>query len=105
MFGTIFTDDTIRDNAQKAIANGDISAHFILAALDGQSWLDKLSMMSAIKESGLLDMLIPPITSYTMKQEANGGLPPQNDTGRPKIEMTEISEAKEKSVDAGLSGV
>lgn len=73
MFGTIFTDDKIRENAQKALANGDTSAHFILAALDGQSWLDKLSMMHCISESGMLDMLIPPITSYTMKQDTNGG--------------------------------
>lgn len=105
MFGTIFTDDTIRDNAQKAIANGDISAHFVLSALDGQSWLDKLAMMSAIKESGLLDLLTPPQTSYT--QSAKGGATesePKSDTGgRPKAVTTEISEAKEKSVDAGNS--
>lgn len=105
MFGTIFTDDKIRENAQKAIANGDISAHFILAALDGQSWLDKLSMMNAVKESGLLDLLIPPITSYTMKQDQNGGLPPQNDTGRPKESVDDMSEDKEKRIDAELSDV
>ena len=109
MFGTIFTDDTIRDNAQKAIANGDISAHFVLAALDGQSWLDKLSMMSAIKESGLLEMLTPPQTSYTQSAKSGAGdsqpMAKDGSDGRPKIETTEISEAKEKSVDAGLSDV
>ena len=107
MFGTIFTDDTIRDNAQKAIANGDISAHFILAALDDQSWLDKLSMMTAIKESGLLELLTPPQTSYT--QSAKSGTTesePKSDTGgRPKTEITEMSESKEKYIDAGLSEV
>lgn len=102
MFGTIYTDDTIRDNAVKAIANGDISAHFVLAALDGGSWIDKISQMRAIKESGMLDMLIPPVTSYTMKQEMNGGLPPQStEGGRPKEETSDMSDAKEKAVDAG----
>lgn len=92
MFGTIFNEKTLRDNAQKAIANGDISQHFILAALDNQSWLEKITMMKAIQKSGMLDMLIPPITSYTMKQEYSG-LPPQ--AGRPETE--EITESKEKS--------
>lgn len=100
MFGTIFTDDKIRENAQKALANGDTSAHFILAALDGQSWLDKLSMMHCISESGMLDMLIPPITSYTMKQDTNGGLPPQNGRPRKTIEEVGAGEAGESTEDA-----
>ena len=96
MFGSIYTDDETRKNAQAAIANGDISAHYILAALDGQSITDKISMMNTVKESGILDMLIPPVTSYTMKQEQNGGLPPQ--AGRPQNEK--VTEGNEKSIDA-----
>lgn len=99
-FGSIYTEEAIRKNALSAIANGDISAHFILAALDGQSWLDKLSMMSAIKESGMLDSLIPPVTSYTMKQDTNGGLSPQ--AGRPQNEG--ITDGNEKSADSGKGG-
>ncbi|MBR5285445.1 MAG: hypothetical protein IKU30_00965 [Clostridia bacterium] len=101
MFGDIFSDGDTRDVAYKAISNGDISSHFILSALDDESWLDKLAMMETIKESGLLDMLIPPITSYTMKQDTNGGLPPQS--GRPKT--TDMSESKETSIDQGFSEV
>ena len=96
MFGSIYTDDETRKNAQAAIANGDISAHYILAALDTQSITDKISMMNVVKESGILDMLIPPVTSYTMKQEQNGGLPPQ--AGRPQNEK--VTEGNEKSIDA-----
>lgn len=96
-FGTIYTEEAIRKNALSAIANGDISAHFILAALDNQSIMDKLTMMYVVKESGMLDMLIPPITSYTMKQDVNGGLPPQ--AGRPKSE--DVTEGNEKSIDSG----
>lgn len=105
MFGTIFTDDKIRENAEKALANGDISAHFILSALDGQSWLDKLAMMSAIKESGLLELLTPPQTSYTQsaKSTTTESKSKSDTGGRPKTETTVISEAKEKSVDAGNS--
>lgn len=98
-FGTIYTEEEERKNANTAIANGDISAHFILAALDRQSWVDKLAMMKTVKESGLLDMLIPPITSYTAKQE-NSGLPPTG--GRPKAEG--VTEGNEKSADSGDGG-
>ena len=91
MLGTIFNEKTLRENAQRAIANGDISQHFILSALDGQSWTEKITMMKAIQKSGMLDMLIPPITSYTMKQETSG-LPPQS--GRPQTEET--TESKER---------
>lgn len=94
MFGTIYNEDKIRENAHKAIANGDISAHYILSALDGESILDKLSMMRRIKESKLLDMLIPPITSYTMKQDTNGGLPPQAEGGRPSVDIGDVMDGK-----------
>ena len=99
MFGTIFDEDRLRENALKAIANGDISQHFILSALEGNSWLDKLAMMSTIKESGILDMLIPPVTSYTMKQESGGGL--TTHPGRRKKEGIP-TDAKEKAIDAGI---
>jgi hypothetical protein len=95
MFGTIFDDADIRENALKAITNGDISAHYVLSALDGTSVSTKIGMMQIVKESGMLDMLIPPITSYTAKQE-NSGLPPKG--GRPKTE--DMSDAKEKQTDA-----
>lgn len=106
MFGTIYTDDNIRDNAQSALSNGDTSAHFILSALDGSSWIDKMSMMHVINESGILDMLIPPITSYTMKQDTNGGLPPQK--GRPKKTIDDVAsgdggESTEALIDSGGS--
>ena len=104
MFGTIYTDDKIRENAHSALSNGDTSAHFILSALDGSSWIDKMSMMHVINESGILNMLIPPITSYTMKQDTNGGLPPQN--GRPKKTIEEVGsgdggESTEATIDSG----
>lgn len=97
MFGSIYTDEKVREAAYKALANGDTSAHFILAALDGQSFADKLCLAHTVKESGLLDLLIPPITSYTMKQSENGGLPPQN--GRPSASAEGATEGTEKTID------
>lgn len=102
MFGSIFNEDKIRDNALKALANGDTSAHFILAALDGQSWLDKVSMMKVIKASGLLELLEPPATSYTQtgKNMASGTSASQT-TGRPKTDV--MTDEKETAVDAGIT--
>lgn len=95
MFGSVYTEERTRDAALKLLATGDLSQRYVLAALDGQSMLDKLSTSYAVYDSGYLDYLIPPITSYTMKQETNGGIPPQ--AGRPEGE--EMTEAKEKSTD------
>ena len=92
LFGTIYNEENLRQKAEKALANGDTSAHYILAALDGQSFTEKLSMTLAVNESGLLDRLIPPITSYTMKQEYSG-LPPRADEGgRPAASDTDIAD-------------
>lgn len=90
MFGTIFTDETIRKNAQTAIANGDTSAYYTLCALDGQSWIDKVSMAKAVKNSGLLELLTPPPTAYTQTTKQGGR--PRNET---------ITEGNEKSEDSG----
>lgn len=96
MFGTIFTEKEIRENAQKALDIGDISALFTLSALDGQSWVDKLSMLYAIKGLKLLDKFQVPQTAYTQSKSIQ-----KETAGRPKSE--DISDSKEKSVDAGLS--
>lgn len=99
MFGTIYTDDKIRDNAQSALSNGDTSAHFILSALDGSSWIDKMSMMHVINESGILDMLTPPQTSYTQSKGSDTG-------GRPKKTIEDVAsgdggESTEATIDSG----
>lgn len=100
MFGTIFTEKDIREHAQKALDIGDISALFTLSALDGQSWVDKSAMLYAIKGLKLLDEYQVPQTAYTQSKSTQQTT--QKETaGRPKSE--DISDSKEKSVDAGLS--
>lgn len=91
MFGSIYKEADARKNAETDLANGDYSAYFILAALDGQSVFDKLSMMKAVKSSGMLEILLPPPTSYTQTGDS--------EVGRPKNE--EVTEGNEKSVDSG----
>lgn len=97
MFGSIYTDDTLRENLEKRLANGDTSVYPYLAAMDGQSMLDKLSVMYSVKGSGFLDMLTPPATSYT--QSANGIAGQDKEIGRPKNETT--TEGSEKTEDSG----
>lgn len=100
MFGTIFTEKDIREHAQKALDIGDISALFTLSALDGQSWVDKSAMLYAIKGLKLLDEYQVPQTAYTQSKSTQQTT--QKETaGRPKSE--DISDSKEKLVDAGLS--
>lgn len=92
MFGSIYTDEKTREEAQKALDKGDISVYPILAALDGQSMLDKRSIMYSVKKSGFLDLLTPPATSYTQSNTAK-------EVGRPSNDG--VTEGNEKSVDSG----
>ena len=90
MFGTIFTDEDIREQARKDLDKGDISAFFILSALDGHSWLEKVSMIKTISASGIMELLQVPQTAYTQSGKENGR--PETDT---------MSDSKEHSEDAG----
>lgn len=102
MFGTIFTEKEIRENAQKALDIGDLSAIFTLCALDEQSWVDKLSMLYAIKGTKMLDEYQVPQTAYTQsKSTQKQPIESKSTGGRPKTD--EPSDAKEKSVDAGVT--
>ena len=67
-----------------------------MSSLDGQSWVDKLSMLYAIKGLKLLDKFQVPQTAYTQSKSIQ-----KETAGRPKSE--DISDSKEKSVDAGVS--
>ncbi len=93
MFGDIFSEEKIREDAQKRIDMGDISAMFVLAALSGDSWLDKLSMVRAVSACGMMDEFEIPKTVYTQSGK---------ESGRPKTEGVS-SEAKEKAIDAGVT--
>ena len=101
MFGDIYAEATMRADAMKQLNIGDLSAWFVLAALDGQSILDKLSMSRAVKESGLLDYLIPPKTSYTQSASDQSATPKQ--TGAPQKTEQEVEETKVQKQSEGES--
>ena len=100
-FGTIFNEDTIRSDAEKALARGDTSALFTLSALDGVSWVDKLSMLRTINATGIMDLFRIPETAYTQSSKAKSTTDTDPVTGgRPHSEGI-TSEAKEKAIDTG----
>lgn len=88
--GNIFNEKELIEHFEKAISRGDMSAYFPLAALDGQSWVDKISDIRVMKELGVNDLLEVPPNANTQSDKS---------AGRPKTEGT--SEAKEKAIDAG----
>ena len=100
IFGTIFTDEKARKDAEAEFARGDMSALFVISALDGVSWLDKISMLKAMDASGIMDMFKVPETAYTQSGKVQTG--EKGTPGRPRTEGI-TSEAKEKSVDMGYS--
>lgn len=98
VFGSVYLDDMSRANALKQLDKGDLSQHFLLAALDDVSVLDRLTMSKVIKGSGLLELLIPPATSYTM---SSGGSAASNQTSHASGTSAEGAPTKtevEKSV-------
>ena len=104
VFGSVYTDSLTRADALKQLDKGDVSQHFVLAALDDVSVLDRLSMSYAVKGSGLLDMLTPPATSYTMSNGGSGtqskGAPKSDTGGAPEKDEAAVEETKqEKSVE------
>ena len=98
IFGTIFTEEKIRKDAEAEFARGDMSALFVIAALDGMSWLDKIAMLKTMDASGIMDLFRIPETAYTQ----SGKIKSQNGPGRPRTEGIS-SEAKEKAIDMGVT--
>ena len=102
ILGTIFTEEKIRKDAESEFARGDMSALFIIAALDGMSWLDKVAMLRTMDASGIMDLFRIPETMYTQSGKVKAGDGEPNATGRPRSEGIS-SEAKEKAIDMGIS--
>lgn len=98
VFGTIFTEEKIRKDAEAEFARGDMASLFVIAALDGMSWLDKIAMLRTMDASGIMDMFQIPETAYTQ----SGKIKSQDGPGRPRTEGIS-SEAKEKAIDMGVT--
>lgn len=102
MFGDIFSDEKLLKDMQKSMSVGVLPDLFLYNALLGRSLLDDVDMSRVVKASGVLDLRIPLITSYTMKQDT-GGLPPQaggGEPGRPKVGIEDVEhEGTEEMLD------
>lgn len=93
MFGGFLSDKEDLENARKGMASGILPETLRYLALRGLSLWDDLSISRVIKDSGVLDLRLPLVSSYNMKQETSG-LPPQpggNEGGRPEKTAEEIA--------------
>ena len=103
ILGTIFTEKELREKAEKEIAWGDATALFVLAALDGVSIADKMSMLRAVDGIKFMDLLKVPETMYTQSgKESKQKDPTKSEGGRPQTEGVS-SEGKEHAIDSGVS--
>ena len=105
MFGDLYEDAQMEDRLSGEMTLGILPATIIYNALHDRSLLDDITWSSAIEKSGVLDMRIPLVSSYSARQ-SESGLPPQakhdlNPGGRPESEGI-TSEGQEADADAGL---
>lgn len=92
MFGGFLSDKEDMETARQGMASGLLTETMRYLALRGLSLWDDMSISKAIMDSGVLDMRIPLVSSYQMKQ-SDSGLPPQpeNQGGRPGKTDEEIA--------------
>lgn len=91
MFGNICDDEKDLDRMTKSMSLGILPDLYRYNALMGRSLGDDVSMSAAVKESGVLDMRLPLVTSYTAKN-GNPNLPPGgNPGGRPSIDIGDVT--------------
>lgn len=87
MFGDLYEDAQLESKLSSDMTLGILPATLLYNALHDRSLLDDICWSNMIKKSGVLDLRIPMVTSYSAKQE--NGLPPQvkhdlNPGGRPE---------------------
>lgn len=72
MFGNLAEDEKTFENARQGMTLGILPQTMIYMAMLDMSVIDDLAMSSAIKESGIMDMRLPLVTSYNAKQGESG---------------------------------
>lgn len=106
MFGGFVSEDLELDNARKGMQIGMLSETFKYLAIRGISLWEDMGISHLINESGILNLRIPPQTSFTTtssQQQTTGSNAPTEEGGRPikSVEetVTEKSESNESSMD------
>lgn len=103
MFGDLYEDAQLEQRLSSEMTLGILPATLLYNALHDRSLLDDICWSNMIDKSGVLDLRIPLISSYSSKPQ-DSGLPPQakhdlNPGGRPKSEGI-TSEGQENDEDA-----
>lgn len=101
MFGDLYEDAQLEQRLSNEMTLGILPATLIYNALHDRSILDDICWSQMIEKSGVLDLRIPLVSSYSAKQE--NGLPPQakhdlNPGGRPGTDPAS-SDGKEQDTD------
>ena len=104
LFGNIAEDADTLKAAKEGMTLGILPQTVIYLALQDMSVVDDLTLSHAISESGVLDLRIPLVSTYSAKQ-GDSRLPPQaahdaNPGGRPDAEGKKTSEGAEAGIDA-----
>lgn len=104
LFGNIAEDADTLKVAKEGMTLGILPQTVIYLALHDMSVVDDLTLSHAISESGVLDLRIPLVSTYSAKQ-GDSRLPPQaahdaNPGGRPDAEGKKTSEGAEAGIDA-----
>lgn len=99
MFGNIYDDEKDLDRMTKSMSLGILPDLYRYNALMKRSLGDDVSMSAAVKASGVLDMRLPLMTSYTAKSGENRSSPDPG--GRPSIDISDVeAEGTEDMIDA-----
>lgn len=104
LFGNIAEDADTLKAAKEGMTLGILPQTVIYLALHDMSVVDDLTLSHAISESGVLNLRIPLVSTYSAKQ-GDSRLPPQavhdaNPGGRPDAEGKNTSEGAEAGIDA-----
>ena len=102
MFGDLYEDEKLEERLSKEMTLGILPATIMYDALHDRSILDDICWSQMIEKSGVLDLRMPLVSSFSAKQE--NGLPPQikhdlDPGGRPGSEGI-TSEGQEGDADA-----
>ncbi len=95
MFGGFLSDKEDLENARKGMSNGILPETLRYLALRGFSLWDDMSVSKLIKDIGIMDLRLPLVSGYTMKQDTSGLPPrpnnPDNEVGRPQKSDADVA--------------
>lgn len=93
MFGGFLSDEKALKSAREGMERGILSDTYVYLALKGRSVMGDLAMSRAIKDSGIMDMRLPLVSMYSMKQDGSAGQSAamgENKAGRPSKSLGDI---------------